>query len=125
MKRMERLRERKVQYQVRKRFLSEHEIKETVCCQEEVNKWLRAVNEQFTGLERSSNYQGIGGNGKDERFPLRRPSSPRRRHRQAGEMDRQTWYECRGECYLHVMMDGEAIQERLYKRNVERVFELR
>lgn len=35
------------------------------------------------------------------------------------------WYNFRGECYLHGMMDGEAIRQRLYEEVVDQVFELR
>jgi hypothetical protein len=35
------------------------------------------------------------------------------------------WYEFKGECYLHGMMDGEAMREKLYKNLNERKFELR
>ncbi|RDW67578.1 hypothetical protein BP6252_08974 [Coleophoma cylindrospora] len=35
------------------------------------------------------------------------------------------WYEFKGECYLHGMMDGEAIREKFYKDLRDRTFELR
>ena len=38
---------------------------------------------------------------------------------------RDHWYEFKGECYLHGMMDGEAMREKLYKDLSETVFELR
>jgi hypothetical protein len=38
---------------------------------------------------------------------------------------RDLWYEFKGECYLHGMMDGEAMREKLYKDLGECRFELR
>ncbi|KAI1108244.1 heterokaryon incompatibility protein-domain-containing protein [Nemania sp. NC0429] len=35
------------------------------------------------------------------------------------------YYEFIGECYVHGMMDGEALRERFYKNHVDRIFELR
>ena len=39
--------------------------------------------------------------------------------------DRNYWYEFKGECYLHGMMDGEAMREKFYKSLEDRTFELR
>ena len=41
------------------------------------------------------------------------------------EHQRDYWYEFKGECYLHGMMDGEAMREKLYKDLSECSFELR
>ena len=42
------------------------------------------------------------------------------------KFDRYHWYEFQGECYLHGMMDGEAVREKFYKQeSKEHTFELR
>src|SRR5438067_672760 len=35
------------------------------------------------------------------------------------------WYEFKGECYLHGMMDGEAMREKFYQEKEDWIFELR
>ena len=42
-----------------------------------------------------------------------------------GDEDREFWYEFIGECYVHGMMDGDAITYQHAHRNTARVFELR
>jgi septal ring factor EnvC (AmiA/AmiB activator) len=39
--------------------------------------------------------------------------------------DQQHWYSLHGEAYIHSMMDGEAIRERIMKGLPERLFEIR
>lgn len=39
--------------------------------------------------------------------------------------DKQFWYEFKGECYVHSMMDGEAIKYQNQREIPSRVFELR
>ncbi|KAI7780576.1 HET-domain-containing [Diaporthe eres] len=57
--------------------------------------------------------------------PIRRPTSFKVKQKEAKITDCAKWYKFRGDCYLHGMMDGEAIRERLYKEIVEQKFELR
>ncbi|KAK7703391.1 hypothetical protein SLS64_009060 [Diaporthe eres] len=57
--------------------------------------------------------------------PIRRPTSFKVKQKEANITDCAKWYKFRGDCYLHGMMDGEAIRERLYEEIVEQKFELR
>lgn len=55
----------------------------------------------------------------------RRRTSFKVRQREAEKTDCEKWYEFRGDCYLHGMMDGEAMQEKWYEEIIDRTFELR
>jgi len=39
--------------------------------------------------------------------------------------DERLYYEFNGECYIHGMMDGEALREKFYRQLPNRIFELR
>lgn len=55
----------------------------------------------------------------------RRQTLGKKSEEKAKKNDPKLWYEFRGECYIHGMMDGEAIRERLYQEVPDRTFELR
>lgn len=49
----------------------------------------------------------------------------KQQEKEAKKKDRIFWYEFKGECYLYIIMDGEAIRERHYRGIPNRNFELR
>ncbi len=52
-------------------------------------------------------------------------SSAEEDQKKAGEEDQKVWYKLYGEAYIHGMMDGETIRERIMKGFPERLFEIR
>ncbi|KAL1878011.1 hypothetical protein Daus18300_002365 [Diaporthe australafricana] len=152
MKRMEQRRERRGQYQrrVREEFTNEYVAMITEQTKR-FNYWHQSKSEQPTDWK--SYYEDVDSHYSQEDIDARPreegqqeqavmkgegqsdcsgqislPSLFRKFQAQryaAKEPDRENWYEFRGECYLHGMMDGEAISEKYHKRIVERTFELR
>ncbi|KAI0166475.1 heterokaryon incompatibility protein-domain-containing protein [Xylariaceae sp. FL1272] len=55
----------------------------------------------------------------------RRKTSWKQRIEEAEEQDPHLFYEFKGDCYLHGMMDGEAVREKFYMELPDRIFELR
>lgn len=47
------------------------------------------------------------------------------RVKEAEQNDPHLFYKIRGDCYLHGMMDGEAVRQKFYEELPDRVFELR
>ncbi|KAI1847418.1 hypothetical protein JX266_006643 [Neoarthrinium moseri] len=53
------------------------------------------------------------------------PSLRDQRAQQAEKDDPYFWYQLKGECYVHGMMDGAALKEQFYESLPEHVFEIR
>lgn len=137
----ERIRERKERYMERldrkdsKRW-TDADIEEMKVARQKVNEMLKAESksnqdENVARVDRESEGDGDTGDrtSKGSTPPglslKRQKTLGKKNEEEAKENDPKLWYDFRGDCYIHGMMDGEAIRERLYKEVADRTFELR
>ncbi|KAF7514603.1 hypothetical protein G7054_g15168 [Neopestalotiopsis clavispora] len=69
----------------------------------------------------SSELQSQGDSTNEEK----KPNTYQEKVKEAKEEDPNRWHTFQGDCYLHGMMDGEAVREKFYQEIPDRIFELR